>query len=38
MTHGRNKFISDYFIQKFAPQEKKITKHYMDIAYAARKN
>lgn len=40
MTHGRNKFISDYFIQKFGPPRKKnekITKHYMDIAYAAQK-
>ncbi len=40
MTHGRNKYLSDLFINKFGPPRKyneKITQHYMDIAYAAQK-
>ncbi len=40
MTHGRNKYLSDIFINKFGPPRKyndKITQHYMDIAYAAQK-
>lgn len=40
MTHGRNKYLSNYFIKKFGPARKsneKITKHYMDIAFAAQK-
>tara|TARA_B100000886_G_scaffold333338_1_gene287231 strand:- start:59020 stop:60720 length:1701 start_codon:yes stop_codon:yes gene_type:complete len=40
MTHGRNKYLSDLFVNKFGPPRKyneKITQHYMDIAYAAQK-
>lgn len=40
MTHGRNKYLSELFLNKFGPPRKfdqKITQHYMDIAYAAQK-
>jgi len=40
MTHGRNKYLSNLFIKKFGPPRnanEKISKHYMDIAYAAQK-
>ena len=40
MTHGRNKYLSDLFVNKFGPPRKyneKITQHYMDIACCTKK-
>ncbi len=40
MSHGRNKYLSNYFLNKFGPpraSNENITQHYMDIAYAAQK-